>query len=262
MHCVRPDMGGSAIMGRMNATYPSEISSPAVQAAGFWQGARDTLPMLVGAAPFGLIYGTLAVSHGLPVWAALLMSLLVFGGSSQFIAITLLAAGASAPVIIATTFIVNLRHALYSATLLPAVRVLPRRWRAAMAWFLTDETFAIVYHKLDSGQPLRLAPYYLGSGLSMYGTWFAWSLLGVVVGRSVPGIEHWGLEFAMVATFVGIVVPLLKNQAQVAACITAGAVALVANDLPYKLGLMAAALAGITVGMALAGRAGTVKELA
>ena len=235
----------------MNASL--EINTSHAQPAGFWQGARDTLPMLVGAAPFGVIYGTLAISHGLPAWATLLMSMLVYGGSSQFIAVTLLATGASPLVIIATTFIVNLRHALYSATLLPAVQKLPKSWRAGMAWFLTDETFAIVYHKLDSGEPLRIARFYMGSAMAMYLNWLAWTAIGVALGRNVPGIEHWGLEFAMVATFVGIVVPLLKNKAQVGACLTAAVVALIANGLPYKLGLMAAALAGIAVGMALAG---------
>ncbi len=233
----------------MNAKSPDTSLAPA---AGFWQAARDTIPMLVGAAPFGVIFGTLASTAGLPPWATVLMSLLVYGGSSQFVAVTLLASGASSLVIIATTLIVNLRHALYSATLLPHISALPKRWRALLAWFLTDETFAIVYHKVDSGEPLRIGPYYLGSAMAMYCNWQFWTIVGILIGRSVPGIANWGLEFAMVATFVGIVVPLLKSRAQVAAALSAGAVALLANGLPYKLGLMAAAFAGIVAGMSVA----------
>ena len=83
----------------------------------FLAGARDTFPMLVGAAPFGVIFGTLAIGSGLPVWLTLGMSLLVFGGSSQFVAVSLIGSGTALPVIWLTTIVVNLRHALYSATL-------------------------------------------------------------------------------------------------------------------------------------------------
>lgn len=256
MHCVGAKSEVSVRMRNMTAITSSPAqTAPHLHPAGFWQGARDTLPMLIGAAPFGVIYGTLAISHGLPVWATLLMSALVYGGASQFIAVTLLAAGTSAPIIIATTFIVNLRHALYSAALLPAVSALPRSWRAVMAWFLTDETFAIVFHKLDSGEPVRLARFYMGSALAMFGNWLFWTSMGIVLGQSVPGIANWGLEFAMVATFVGIVVPLLKDRSHVAAALAAAAVAIVARGLPFKLGLMAAALVGITVGVLLAPKA-------
>ncbi len=207
--------------------------------------------MLVGAAPFGLIFGTLAGPAGLSPAATLAMSLFVYGGASQFIAITLLAAGSGAWVIVATTFIVNLRHALYSATLWRHVMHWPRAWRAGCAFFLTDETFAIVYHKLDEGTPVNLPRYYLGSALAMYGNWLAWTSAGVLLGRAVPGMSEWGLEFAMVATFVGIVVPLLKGRPQVAAALVAGTVAVAADALPYKLGLMLAALSGIAAGLVM-----------
>ncbi|MBB5192961.1 4-azaleucine resistance transporter AzlC [Silvimonas terrae] len=236
----------------MDNTVSDSANPGTVPAAGFWQGARDTLPMLVGAAPFGVIFGTLASTAGLQPWATMLMSILVYGGSSQFVGVTLLAAGASIPVIVATTLIVNLRHALYSATLMPHVQRIAKPMRAFMAWFLTDETFAIVYHKIDSGEPVRVASYYMGSASAMYGNWLFWTAVGIAIGHSVPGIAGWGLEFAMVATFVGIVVPLLKSRSQVAAALSAGAVAMLANGLPYKLGLMAAAFTGIAVGMAVA----------
>ncbi|TJZ73226.1 AzlC family ABC transporter permease [Chitiniphilus eburneus] len=207
--------------------------------------------MLVGAAPFGLIFGTLAGPAGLSPWETLAMSLFVYGGASQFIAITLLAAGSGAWVIVATTFIVNLRHALYSATLWRHVTGWPRAYRAFCAFFLTDETFAIVYHKLNEGTPVKLPRYYLGSALAMYGNWITWTLAGVLLGHAIPGMADWGLEFAMVATFVGIVVPLLKGRSQLGAALAAGTVAVAADGLPYKLGLMLAALSGIAAGLTL-----------
>ncbi len=217
-----------------------------------WAGALDSLPMLLGAAPFGLIFGTLAGPSGLSPAGALAMSLCVFAGSSQFIALTLLASGTGLAVILLTTFVVNLRHALYSATLLPHVAGLKQRWRIPLAFWLTDETFAVVQHRyLKTDVSPFKHWYYLGSCLSMYGNWVLWTLVGIMLGRSVPRLEHMGLEFAMAATFTGIVVPMLRHRPMLGAALAAAAVALAAHALPYKLGLMLAALAGVVVGVLL-----------
>ncbi|AOY00420.1 branched-chain amino acid ABC transporter permease [Jeongeupia sp. USM3] len=218
-------------------------------------GCRDTLAMVVGIAPFGLIFGTLAGTAGLSPWAALAMSLFVYAGSAQFIAVTLLAAGVSAPVIVATTFVVNLRHVLYSATMAPYVGGLPRRWRAALAFLLTDEAFAVLYNRFSSERGrVDRRRYYLGAGLTLYTSWVGSTAVGVALGNVVPELQHWGLEFAMVASFVGIVVPQLKNRVQVCVALTAGIVALLAHGLPYQLGLMVAALSAVAVGVALESR--------
>ena len=216
----------------------------------FFAGARDTIPMLVGAAPFGLIFGTLAIGAGLPVWLTLGLSALVFAGSSQFVAVSLLGGGAAVPVIWLTTFVVNLRHALYSATLLPYARALPARWRWALAFWLTDETFAVVENQLRHHANLHDgARYWLGSSLAMYFNWQVWTLAGVLLGQSVPGLATLGLDFAMVATFAAIVALQLRDRPVLCAALAAGAVALLARDLPYKLGLMLAAIAGVATGM-------------
>lgn len=213
-------------------------------------GARDSLPMLIGAAPFGVIFGTLAVGAGLSAGAALAMSAFVFAGSSQFVAVSLIGAGAALPVIWLTTFVVNLRHALYSATLLPYARDWSMRWRWPLAFWLTDETFAVVEHRFRSQGASGGQWYQLGSSLAMYLNWLLWSALGVSLGKAVPELADWGLDFAMVATFTAIVAPQLKKRPALAAAVAAGAVALLARGLPYKLDLMLAALAGVVVGMA------------
>lgn len=215
-------------------------------------GARDSLPMLLGAAPFGVIYGTLAGPSGLSPVAAAAMSLCVFAGSSQFIALSLLGTGAGMAVILLTTFVVNLRHALYSATLLPHVAGLGQRWRIPLAFGLTDETFAVVQLRYDAPDDSPFKHwYYLGSFLAMYGNWFMWTLAGILVGRTLPSLEHLGLEFAMAATFTGIVVPMLRSRPMLGAALGAGAVALAGRGLPYKLGLMLAALTGVVIGVLL-----------
>ncbi len=213
-------------------------------------GARDTLPLLLGAAPFGLIFGALSGPSGLPAAAALAMSALVFAGSSQFIALTLLGGGAGIAVIVFTTFIVNLRHALYAATLLPHVSELPLRWRAPLAFWLTDETFAVVQHRYAQSGNTPLAHwYYLGSCLAMYANWLAWTAAGLWLGHTQPWLTHAGLEFAMVATFTGIVAPLLRQRPALGAALAAAIVAVLARNFPYKSGLMLAALAGVIVGV-------------
>ncbi len=213
-------------------------------------GARDTFPMLVGAAPFGVIFGTLAIGSGLPVWLTLGLSALVFAGSSQFVAVSLISSGTALPVIWLTTLVVNLRHALYSATLLPYARELPARWRWALAFWLTDETFAVVENQLRHHASLKDGSrYWLGSSLAMYFNWQLWTVVGVLLGQSVPVLATLGLDFAMVATFAAIVALQLRERPVLFAALVAGAVALLARGLPYKLGLMLAAIAGVTTGV-------------
>ncbi|SDS74407.1 4-azaleucine resistance probable transporter AzlC [Halopseudomonas xinjiangensis] len=225
-------------------------------------GARDTLPMLVGALPFGIIFGTLATSSGLSVAATLAMSALVFAGSAQFIAIGLIASGTGLVVIFLTTLIVNLRHMLYSASLLPYVRHLPQRWRVPLAFWLTDETFAVVHRQfiLHPAAEQHRHWYFLGSCLAMYSNWVACTLIGVLLGHALPGMADWGLDFAMVATFIGIVVPALRTRPMLVAALVAGAVALAGHGLPYKLGLMLAALSGVVAGMLAAKLAGSATD--
>jgi 4-azaleucine resistance transporter AzlC len=215
-------------------------------------GARDTLPMLVGAAPFGMIFGTLASAGPLATWQGQLMSLSIYAGSSQFIGIGLITAHAGLLVIWFTTFIVNLRHMLYAATLLPHVAHLPSRWRWTLGFFLTDETFAVMsrYYRKHAGAPLGHW-YFLGSGLAMYGNWQLWTLIGLLFGAAFPQLQSLGLDFAMVVTFIAIVVPQLARVPHFAAAVVAGAFAYLLNDLPYKLGLLSAVLIGVVAGMTL-----------
>lgn len=217
----------------------------------FLLGMRDTIPMLIGTLPFGVIFGTLAVSAGLSLSATLAMSVLVFAGSAQFIAVSLVASGAGLAVILLTTLIVNLRHALYSASLLPYVRHLPQRWRAGLAFAMTDESFAVVhrYYLLNTAPLVHQHWYFLGSCLAMYSVWFACTLAGVLLGQAVPGMANWGLDFAMVATFIGIIVPLLRTRPMLLAALVAGGVAVMAHSLPYQLGLLLAAMVGIVAGL-------------
>jgi len=216
----------------------------------FLSGVGDTVPLIIGAIPFGIIFGALAVTSGLSPVAAIGMSLFVFAGSSQFIGVNLFAAGAAFPVIILTTFVVNLRHALYAATLAPHVRHLPQRWLVPLGYWLTDETFVIVAKRYDEDDDATHKHwYYLGSALSMYLNWQVCTLIGIVAGGSIENPGRWGLDFAMIVTFTGMIIPAIKTRPALVSVVVAAATAVIANPLPNKLGLIVAALCGVAAGV-------------
>jgi 4-azaleucine resistance transporter AzlC len=212
-------------------------------------GARAILPLIVGAIPFGIVFGTLAQGSGLGFGATLGMSAFVFAGSSQFIALGLLAAGSTLPLIVLTTVVVNLRHMLYAASLLPYVQQASPRWKVAIGFFLTDEAFAVAirrYMQPDTSPHKHW--YYLGAAIAMYANWILCTGLGLTAGQLIPNAAAWGLDFAMVATFIGMIVPYATTRPMVGAMLSAGMVAVLTHGLPHKLGLMVAAIAGVLTG--------------
>jgi 4-azaleucine resistance transporter AzlC len=216
----------------------------------FWKGVRDTLPLVIGAIPFGIIFGTLSSQTGLSAAGTIGMSLFVFAGASQFIATGLVGAGTVWPMIVLTTFVVNFRHLLYTATLLPNLKKLPGYWQAILAFGLTDETFAVAVGRWRHGDKSPYKHWYqFGSMLFMYTNWNICTIIGLVAGRMLGGIGGWGLDFAMVAAFIGMVLPYLKDKPTYISVLTAGLGALAFHGLPHKLGLIAAAILGIGAGV-------------
>ncbi len=216
----------------------------------FWTGVRDTFPLVVGALPFGLIFGAGAVTNGISPGGAQAMSLFVFAGSAQFIASQLVGSGVGAAVIVLTTFIVNLRHVLYSATLAPYLKHLPQRWLAPLGFWLTDESFVVVvsrYHQPDHSPYKHW--YFLGSEVFMYVTWNLCTLIGIIAGQRIPNLADLGLGFAMTVTFIGMLIPLMKNRALMASSVVAAVTAVIAYPLPNKLYLIIAAMLGIAAGV-------------
>ena len=216
----------------------------------FWAGARQTLPLIVGAIPFGIIFGTLAQSSGLSFGGAMGMSAIVFAGSSQFIALGLLGAGTPLGIIVLTTWVVNLRHLLYAVSLVPYVKHLNQAWKLPLGFWLTDENFMVAIQRYRQDDPSPYKHWFqLGSALAMYVSWQLSTLLGLTLGQSIPNARAWGLDFAMVATFIGMTIPYLTNRPMVATVVVAGMTALGARGLPHQLGLMVAAIAGILTGI-------------
>lgn len=214
------------------------------------RGMRDELPILLGVIPFGLIFGALAINSGLPALAAQATSTIIFAGSAQFIAVQLIGSGASAAVILMVVFVVNLRHALYSASVAPSISHLKPAWRYLLAYLLTDEAYAVVITEYNrKGVTPNRHWYFLGAGLTLWTMWQASTAAGIFVGSEIG--QNWPLSFALPLTFIGLVVPGLKDRATVAAAMSAGIVGLLTMSFPYKTGLLFAALTGIVVGLAL-----------
>jgi len=214
-------------------------------------GAFVSLPMIIGNMPFGFIFGSLAMSQGLPLWVPVAMSLLVFAGSAQFVALGLLAVNAPLWLILSTTFIVNLRHLLYAADIMKYLRHLGFNWRVPMAFGLIDETYAAVRPYYASGKLDENNGHwaYIGSFLAFYIMWNSTTLAGALVGQALPNMAAWSLEFAMVATFLGIITPYLRSLPYWNVFLVAAALSLVLHSLPNNLGLLIAALTGVAAGV-------------
>lgn len=203
------------------------------------KGAVDTLPMVLAAIPFGILFGVLAPTNGVASWLALALSAFVFAGSAQYVAIGLIAAGTPALLVVFTTFIVNLRHLLYALAALPPFRHLPRKKQVGLSFFLTDETFVIFSQRLQKGLPeADRLPYYLGSALFMYGNWQICTWVGLWAGQSLENIDQLGLEFAMVTAFLAMLSPMLKHWPQVLSAVLGFGLAWLTREWPHKLGIV------------------------
>lgn len=219
----------------------------------FWKGVRAELPLMLGVAPFGMIYGVLALNAGLAPAPAQLMSSVIFAGSAQFITAQLLYEAVPGVVIVLTIAVVNLRHMLYSASIAPHMRALPMRWKVVLSYLLTDEAYAVTIGNYEREGPTPTNHwFFLGAGLTLWISWQISTAMGIWLGTTLP--ESWPLDFALPITFIALLMPVLKDRPAVGASLSAGAVALLAYDLPYKFGLLLAGLLGIVVGTLLEGR--------
>jgi 4-azaleucine resistance transporter AzlC len=208
------------------------------------------LPILLGVAPFGMIYGALARDAGIGPAESQAMSSMVFAGSAQFLMARLIKIDAPALIIVASVVVINLRHALYSASMAPRMSGLRWPLKMLMAYLLTDEAYATVIPRYreggDPSAPELRHWHFLGVGMSLWLCWQATTALGVFLGAAIP--PEWQLDFTLPLTFIAIVVPGLRNRPAFAAALVAGIVSILAFGLEFKLGLILAAIAGIVAG--------------
>lgn len=191
----------------------------------FRSGFVMTLPLWLGAAPFGMVYAVTALAGGLTPAQTLAMSLLVFAGAAQFTAAGMFAAGAAPLTIVITTLIVNARHLLLSASLVPFLRGVSNPLKALLAFQLTDETYAVGMRRFleGNGSPT----YLLGSNISLYIAWQLSTIVGLLIGSQIPDPDAYGLGLVFPLTFIGLLVPLLRERVSVSVAILAGVISIV-----------------------------------
>ncbi|RZS46817.1 AzlC family ABC transporter permease [Sphaerotilus mobilis] len=221
----------------------------------FRRGVRDMLPMTPGIAAWGLVTGVAMIKSGLSLPLALLMSLVVFAGSSQLASLPLLAVGAPMWVIWLTSFVVNLRFVIYSAQWRWYFGGLSRPKRLAMTYFAADLNYVVFLKAWPEPEPAPgQVPYFLGGVFIM---WFAWqipSIAGIVLADSVP--PAWGLGFAGTLALIGLTCTLLVDRATWVAAAVAALAAVAAFALPYKLHIIVAVAAAVAAGLMLDGEGG------
>ncbi|MFP4159312.1 MAG: AzlC family ABC transporter permease [Desulfobacterales bacterium] len=188
------------------------------------QGAAAAWPICLGYIPIGLAFGVLARQYGLEWWAVGLMSVLVFAGSAQFIAVSMLASGAAAPAIIATTFFVNLRHTLMSSALAVHLSRVSRPFLAVFAYGITDESFAvnIARFRMEGWDRWRAL---LVNQLSNF-MWICATTLGAVAGQFVPE-GAFGIDYALTAMFICLLVVQVYSLIYLVTALISGIIAII-----------------------------------
>lgn len=231
-------------------TAVQSIVHPQTPSKRFLNGLKDVFPLIIGAFPLGVIYGALAMKAGLSAPAAQSMSAFVFAGSAQFLIAQMAAASVPAIVMILAVAVINLRHALYSASVAGYIQNLSPFWKGVLAFLLTDEAFVVIitnFEKEENTPHKRW--YFLGAGLSMWIFWQIATAAGIFLGEIIPA--SWPLDFALPLSFIAMVVPALRDRASTGAALAAGIIAVLAFTLPYKLSIILAASVGILVGVLL-----------
>ena len=229
-------------------TVPSE--EPTLWDA-FREGATEVLPIVAGIVPVGLVVGAAEVEAGLGLEGAMALSLLVFAGASQLAAIDLLARDAPLLVVLLTVGVINLRMAMYSASLAPRLAHVPPGQRLLAAYGLVDQAYAltIVRTDLHPTRPHRVA-YFAGVAVPLWVNWQVMTALGAVLGSTIPS---WlPLEATIPLVFLAILVPAITDRATLAAALVSGVVATLAAGLPNNVGLLVGAFSGIAVGTLVA----------
>ena len=229
-----------------------EQGNEKAKSSGWLRGVSRALPITLGYVPIGFAYGVLAQKAGLSAFNTLAMSIFVYAGSSQLIAVGLFAIGAAPLSIILTTFIVNLRHMLMASALAPYLSRWNKLELGAFAYEITDESFAL--HSVEfprvslSGGPDPAES--IALNLTAQVSWVLGSWLGLVAGELISDIELFALDYTLPAMFIALLMMQLKNRVQLVVAIAAGvfAVVLLLAGLDHWY-VIAATVIGATLGV-------------
>jgi len=213
----------------------------------FRRGVRDVIPLLLGIIPFGFIAGIAAVNAGLGLPEAVGLSAIVFAGAAQLAALDLIGRDAPLTIVVVTAVVINLRMLMYSASIAPHFQRLSSRTKAAVAYLLTDQAYALAIARYRTEDSTRSVAYYFGVAATLWVVWQLTTIAGVVLGTSVP--ESLGLEFAVPLVFLALLIPAMEDGPTTIAGVLGGVVAVGTAGLPLNLGLLVGASVGIVAGL-------------
>ncbi|MEQ9694189.1 AzlC family ABC transporter permease [Shimia sp. SDUM112013] len=224
------------------------MASSSVKSA-YWKGVRNGMPFVLVVSPFALLFGVVATEAGLNVFETMAFSVVVIAGAAQFTALQLMNENAPTIVVLASALAVNLRMAMYSASLTPYIGAAPMWQRAWAAYFTVDQAYALSIIEYETHPkmtvPERIA-YFFGVVTPICPNWYLFTLVGALVGKSIP--PELALDFAVPITFLAMIGPMLRTGAHVAAAMVSVALALGFAWVPYNLGLMIAGIGGMITG--------------
>lgn len=254
MHLLRTRRAAALFLFDWHMSTPSTTSATADPVAIEKQAFRDGFKISISAMPgifaWGMVTGMAMVKSGLTIWQALGMTFMVYAGSAQLASLPLMIANASVWVIFATAMIVNLRFVIFAAALGPHFAHLPWHRRIWYGYFNADMMMALFPQRFPPEtlyRPAGKLGFFSGVGFPNWWAWQAGSVTGIVLASQIP--QSWGIGFAGTLALLAIMIPLIVNSAALAGVVVAAVVAIAAAGLPYRLGLLIAVIAGMTVAM-------------
>ena len=215
----------------------------------YWTGFRHGVPFVLMAGPFGALFGVLATETGLNVTETMVFSITVFAGAAQFTALQLMQEHTPTFVVLASALAVNLRIAMYSASLTPYLGAAPLWQRVIAAYFTVDQSYAcsvaMYESQPDMSVPERMA-YFMGVVTPLAPMWYLFTYIGAVMGERIP--DSLAIDFALPVAFLAIIAPMLRTPAHKVAALVACVTSILAAGLPYNLGLIVAGIIAMMAG--------------
>lgn len=215
----------------------------------YWKGVRDGAPFILVVAPFALLFGVVSTETGLNVWETLAFSVVVIAGAAQFTALQLMQENAPTVIVLASALAVNLRMAMYSASLTPHLGATPIWQRALAAYVMVDQSYAcsiLAYERNQQWTPAQKMALYFGAVTPVIPVWYAMTVVGALIGSAMPA--GLALDFAVPITFIAMIAPALRTVAHIAAALASVILALLFAFVPFNLGLIIAGIGGMMVG--------------
>ncbi len=215
----------------------------------FVAGIRTALPFAIVVTPFAMAFGAVAAEAGLNIAQVMGFTVLVIAGAAQFTALHLMLDQAPTIIVLLSALAVNLRMAMYAATLAPHIGAAPLWQRLMVAYGNFDATFAMSmanYEAEPDQSPPEKALFFLGTCAFLCPIWFVASYLGAILGAVIPA--EIGLDFAVPILFISFVAPALRTFAHVAAAAASIILSLSFAWVPYNLWILVAGIGGMMVG--------------